>query len=176
MDSKESEVNDSPLAHSCDICNKSFKFRSHLKQHQASHTSVKPFSCDVCSKSFKRLNALARHKKNKHSNNVNHHTCPICHKSFSSKQRLKSHAKSQHRGDDLITKKTSLYDILSIDEGIIERIKTELNGNHSNKVPPKLKEVKSVLLDHMKKLFKKSLSIISCCNSIFTSFLYGKLY
>lgn len=42
--------NDRPF--SCDVCQKAFKCRSHLKAHMVTHTKERPYQCAVCFKSF----------------------------------------------------------------------------------------------------------------------------
>lgn len=42
--------NDRPF--SCDVCQKAFKCRSHLKAHMVTHTKERPYQCAICFKSF----------------------------------------------------------------------------------------------------------------------------
>lgn len=46
----------------CDVCQKIFRTRLHLKVHFPTHMEIKPFLCDVCSRPFARANNLRRHK------------------------------------------------------------------------------------------------------------------
>ncbi|QSL66970.1 hypothetical protein MERGE_001357 [Pneumocystis wakefieldiae] len=49
--------------HICDVCNKRFKRYEHLKRHERSHTSEKPFQCSIrkCGRWFSRSDNLRAH-------------------------------------------------------------------------------------------------------------------
>ncbi len=47
----------------CDLCNKNFLLRSHLKIHMKSHAFVRPYFCSLCGKGFKWLGSLKWHQK-----------------------------------------------------------------------------------------------------------------
>ena len=38
--------------HECDVCEKVFRYPSHLARHKRIHTNEKPYECDVCEKRF----------------------------------------------------------------------------------------------------------------------------
>ena len=49
--------------HSCKVCKRTFKWRSHLQCHERIHTGERPFQCNICDKAFKRSDGLQCHKK-----------------------------------------------------------------------------------------------------------------
>ena len=46
----------------CDICEKTFKYRNALNRHKIIHAEEKPFGCDICGKMFNQRNHLDRHR------------------------------------------------------------------------------------------------------------------
>ena len=50
----------------CDLCDKTFKEKRLLKQHEVVHTNDEPYRCQLCGKTFKHNNQLYRHKKKYH--------------------------------------------------------------------------------------------------------------
>ena len=58
--SKESKKK--PYIHECDVCNRKFKSKSHLKEHYMTHTGIFPFNCQFCGKGFRRESAFQRHQ------------------------------------------------------------------------------------------------------------------
>jgi uncharacterized Zn-finger protein len=49
------------------MCDKAFKHKSHLKDHEQRHRGEKPFVCGSCNKTFVKASDLKRHKNNMHS-------------------------------------------------------------------------------------------------------------
>ena len=45
----------------CDVCEKTFKYKSHLTIHKRTHSGEKPYKCGVCDNSFARKSDLTRH-------------------------------------------------------------------------------------------------------------------
>jgi len=77
----------------CDICSKTFKYKSWLKRHKLTH-EVGHIQCNYCPKSFKWCYNLKRHL-------ITHlgrksYDCQHCGKQFSYKYSLKYHIDSQH--------------------------------------------------------------------------------
>lgn len=74
----------------CHICGKFFKH--HLEKHLLTHSEKKPFQCDICNKTFKRKNHMKTHTKLIHENTTMHQ-CDICNKKLRSKDALVFHLK-----------------------------------------------------------------------------------
>ena len=73
--------------YTCQICEKTFKFKSKLVAHQRTHTNHKPCACDKCGKKFKYMCHLKRHEMI-HSKETH---CKICDEVFSCEIVLKEH-------------------------------------------------------------------------------------
>ena len=85
--------------HKCDDCDKAFRTRPQLVEHQAvSHRDLEEESCDKCEKKFASKGKLAKHKQTQHSEQT--HQCRECDKAFSTKAGLKSHERRVHRGEE----------------------------------------------------------------------------
>ncbi|XP_055593250.1 zinc finger protein 665-like [Uranotaenia lowii] len=74
---------------SCEICGKTFKHRTSLTLHEATHYGIKNFQCEICSKRFTQKGALKAH--------IRLHTgelpfkCPHCPKRFRGQTTLDGH-------------------------------------------------------------------------------------
>lgn len=55
----------------CSTCGLEFKKRSYLKQHEFTHTGLKPFSCFVCGDKFAFKRYALRHLRKRHGSNSN---------------------------------------------------------------------------------------------------------
>ena len=80
----------------CDICRKSFKFKSGMIAHRRFHTGEKIFECDICKKKFTQKADLVKHKRIHTGKKP--HECDICDKSFNEKSSLANH-KRIHTGE-----------------------------------------------------------------------------
>ena len=79
----------------CNICDKSFSYRSRFEEHQRVHTGERPFVCDFpdCGLTFTSAQYLKYHKT-KHENPI---TCESCDKVFSCPINLRKHVSMYHR-------------------------------------------------------------------------------
>jgi len=83
----------------CKICNKVFKFKTHLLNHENTHN--KPFKCGLCSETFADDGKLASHELNIHGELVNGYgvssslmKCSFCPKVFPAKSQLVLHERT----------------------------------------------------------------------------------
>ena len=78
------------LKHACDLCEKRYGRKDHLRRHiQSAHTKERPFICKVCALTFPRKDRLIRHER-KHSG-CPQYPCLICGKKFFRKDSLGKH-------------------------------------------------------------------------------------
>ena len=84
--------NDRPFVCNQINCNKRFKTKAHLIQHNLTHSSVKSFGCNKCDKRFKTFSDLNIHKKFVHTN-IQPFVCPQsdCNKRFKRRYNLNQH-------------------------------------------------------------------------------------
>lgn len=80
--------------HKCLVCQKEFARANHLKRHQTSHSSIKPFRCASCPKSFNRRDHLNQHEKLHQRSND--YECDLCQKPFNRADHLAKHKASKH--------------------------------------------------------------------------------
>jgi len=83
----------------CKVCNKVFKFRTHLINHENTH--IKPFKCGLCNENFADDNKLASHELNVHGELINGFgvsnslmKCSYCPKVFPAKSQLILHERT----------------------------------------------------------------------------------
>ena len=80
----------------CEECNKCFKRKSDLKEHQDRRTGVQPHPCNVCSKLFSRSACLRWHQRSHMGERP--YKCSECNMRFTEANDLKCHARS-HTGE-----------------------------------------------------------------------------
>jgi len=85
--------------HSCRVCGKTFRFRTHMQNHENTHS--KPFKCGVCHVMFAEDNKLASHELNVHGHLVNGGCvknslmkCSFCPKVFPARSQLILHERT----------------------------------------------------------------------------------
>ncbi|KAJ8977707.1 hypothetical protein NQ317_005440 [Molorchus minor] len=87
---KHIKVNLDPLSYHCDICDKNFITKAHVKYHTYCAGAVKPYKCEICQKEFILRAQLDVHSY-KHKN-VKPHACSVCKKSFADRSKLIRHS------------------------------------------------------------------------------------
>ncbi|XP_059045012.1 zinc finger protein 184-like [Achroia grisella] len=90
--SKQLRINRPEKPHSCEVCQKCFKRKAHLKEHMYTHTGEKPFSCEICKRCFSTKSNLREHTSNHSNAGEKPYTCEVCKKCFSTKGNLKEHS------------------------------------------------------------------------------------
>lgn len=94
--------------HKCDVCQSSFKRKSHLVDHMASHTGEIKHECVDCGTSYSKANSLTRHRRSFHhepvliNKQVNRKAvstegqfkCTFCPKSFKHRSSMNFHTKT----------------------------------------------------------------------------------
>ncbi|VEN58517.1 unnamed protein product [Callosobruchus maculatus] len=84
----------------CNICDKSFRNATLLREHYSVHTGEHNYCCDVCGKTFQRLSSRSRHMR-KHTNDEKSRKtpflCTICGKLFPYSNTMSRHMMS-HAG------------------------------------------------------------------------------
>src|SRR6218665_176772 len=78
--------------YTCDQCNKSFRWKTGLHKHRATHSDERPFPCNKCNKSFKFKSDLGRHiayhNKVERGEGI---VCNICKSLYVNRHVLKQH-------------------------------------------------------------------------------------
>ncbi|XP_048520837.1 zinc finger protein 37 isoform X3 [Dendroctonus ponderosae] len=75
----------------CNICNRIFLGRNHLKFHQLSHKKESPYKCEECGKGFFRQANFDYHKLSHTMSDDLPFKCKYCAKSYSNPEALKRH-------------------------------------------------------------------------------------
>ncbi|KAL4705088.1 hypothetical protein ACJJTC_002736 [Scirpophaga incertulas] len=83
----------------CEICRKTFKTKSRLESHAATHSSAlaqKLAFCTVCQIQYKNLHVYRNHIRNSAAHSRDTFPCPVCNKKFVSKVYWTSHYNFYH--------------------------------------------------------------------------------
>ncbi|XP_037549173.1 zinc finger protein 184-like isoform X2 [Nematolebias whitei] len=81
---------------SCDLCKHRFSEKGNLKKHMITHTGQKPFSCDLCKHRFSEKGSLKKHMRIHTGQKP--FSCGLCERSFLLKYHLNTHMRT-HTGE-----------------------------------------------------------------------------
>lgn len=90
-----SMVEDKEKPHRCSQCNKSFKWKSHLRQHMRIDPGEKHYVCSVCRMKFRKMNGRNRHMRIHTGEKP--YECSVCGMQFHQMSSLNYHT-SVHTG------------------------------------------------------------------------------
>ncbi|XP_048520854.1 zinc finger protein 836 isoform X26 [Dendroctonus ponderosae] len=88
---RKREEGNQTFQHRCNICNRIFLGRNHLKFHQLSHKKESPYKCEECGKGFFRQANFDYHKLSHTMSDDLPFKCKYCAKSYSNPEALKRH-------------------------------------------------------------------------------------
>ena len=87
------------MRYSCKHCNKWFSRSSICKEHERTHTGVKPYTCKHCKKCFSQSGNCKRHERT--HTGVKPYTCKHCNKCFRQSSSRKRHEEKHTKDSSL---------------------------------------------------------------------------
>uniref|UniRef100_A0A1I8NGK9 C2H2-type domain-containing protein n=1 Tax=Musca domestica TaxID=7370 RepID=A0A1I8NGK9_MUSDO len=82
------------MLYSCTICCKMFQYKSQLKKHILTHSTLLPYKCELCQKGLKSAQSLRQHMFKRHEEGGREVTkvkCQVCGKLYANKKSLNVH-------------------------------------------------------------------------------------
>ncbi|XP_056302458.1 zinc finger protein 345 [Danio aesculapii] len=76
--------------YNCPVCDKQFKIKQNMLDHQTLHTGEKPYCCEICGEFYSCERYLKNHQKS-HIEKTYEFSCEICEKRFSARKHLQAH-------------------------------------------------------------------------------------
>lgn len=80
----------------CDICQKTCRSSTHLREHMMVHSNERSVACNFCDMTFKSNAYYLKHKKSVHSSSKLRFQCAYCPQKVSTNQNLVRHIKTFH--------------------------------------------------------------------------------
>ncbi|ENN74832.1 hypothetical protein YQE_08604, partial [Dendroctonus ponderosae] len=118
---RKREEGNQTFQHRCNICNRIFLGRNHLKFHQLSHKKESPYKCEECGKGFFRQANFDYHKLSHTMSDDLPFKCKYCAKSYSNPEALKRHT-FHHENCLVPTKLTSTVADLGLYVMFVEKM------------------------------------------------------
>lgn len=84
-----------PKLYECNYCDRQFRVKKSLIQHQNIHENIKPYNCQYCPENFFNNQAKLHHERRIHTFHKPY-KCEPCEKSFYTKNEINVHTKRKH--------------------------------------------------------------------------------
>lgn len=84
-----------PKLYECSFCDRQFRVKKSLIQHQNIHENIKPYNCQYCEETFFNNQAKLHHERRIHTFHKPY-KCEPCEKSFYTKNEINVHTKRKH--------------------------------------------------------------------------------